>query len=149
MTPRGSKGLPDRVREDLDKGCQGLCSAYQGYDAVPEFAPNTKCYLAEALAKSRRCPCGYRNFVFAKQGRLNKPYKGTTIVPGKGGVVPNDLISSENGFFNYVIWFPSTKSYVWMDHTVRQGPQTIFIRKRVEYDDPSYPNTMWCSTCRR
>jgi RHS repeat-associated protein len=151
MTPRGSRGLPDDVKRDLDLGCIGLCSAYAGSgDVPPEYAEGTNCYLEESLAKSRKCPKCCRNFVFAKQGFLDERYQGTTIVPERGtGRIPNDLISSAGGHFNYVVWFPSTQSYAWMDHTIRQGPQTAFIRRSMILNDTRYPKTIYCSICKK
>ncbi len=149
MTPRGSRGLRDSIRRLLDQGCIGMCNAYQGTDDIyPEDAPGTFCYLEENLAKSRKCPKCCRNFVFAKQGKWNEAWHGSPPAPAAGtGRFPNNAISNTGGLFNYVVWFPSTRSYAWMDHSTSQGPQTAFIRSSPILTDPRYPNTIWCSTC--
>jgi RHS repeat-associated protein len=145
MTPRG-RGLPAVVKEHLDRGCIGLCSAYQGYnEPFPENAPRTACYLAESRARSRRCPRCCRNIVFAKQGQW---LHGQPTPEPRTGQIPNNAISSAGGDYNYAIYFPSTRSYAWMDHTIRFGPQTASIASFVP-NDPHYPHTIWCSTCKQ
>lgn len=157
MTPKGSKGLPDSVKRELDSGCIGLCRAYQGSGdqfVLPEFARKTNCYLSKNLAVSRRCECGERNFVFAKQGTLLNP--NAPIPLGKGGKILDKGLINDDKPFNYAVWFPSTKSYVYMDFGYSiVGPgaeasgQTVFIRDDLETNSPRYPFTMWCSTCRK
>jgi hypothetical protein len=152
MTPRGSKGLPDGVKELLDLGCVGMIMAYQGNSSVyPENAPGTNCYLEESLARSRRCPHCCRNFVFAKQGKW---VDGIPPGPDKRtGKVWNGAIAHNDGHFNYIIYFPSTRSYAWMNYgsndARRFGSPQMAMIWNVPYNDPvNYPNTIWCSTCK-
>jgi RHS repeat-associated protein len=141
--------LPKDVKKDIDRGCIGLCAAYQGLGEVfPEQAPNTNCYLTEAEADKRKCKCGEENFVFAKQGQW-KGGKAPKPDP-KSGKVPNDSVSSAGGNYNYVTKFPSTKSYAWMNHAVGLGftPQKLSIAP-TSVKDPHYPHEIWCSTCKK
>lgn len=145
MTPRGGRGLPDDVKKNLDRGCIGMCSAYQGSgEKFPENAPGTFCYLDENLAKARKCPKCCRNFVFAVQGEWNPA--STSNPDPKSGRIANDAISHA-GPYNYIVWFPSTRSYAWMNHEIGgKRPQmgTISILPSDEYS-----NTIWCSTCKK
>jgi len=157
MTPRGGGGLPDDVKRELDRGCIGLTACYMGkigpggdFPDLPEDAPNTFCYLEENLAKARRCGRCCRNLVFAKEGtwdpRLWGP-SGPNPEP-RTRRIPNNSIwgGPRDEYFNYIIWFPSTRTYAWMDHTIKKGPQTAFLRRSVSRH---YRNIMWCSTCIR
>ena len=153
MTPRGSRGLPEDVKNNLNRGCIGLTSCYIGKNPagnfynLPEEAPGTQCFLEEGLAKARRCPRCCRNTVFAKQGQWKEEWGGHPPSPDpRTGRYPNDAISNTGGLFNYIIWFPSTRSYAWMDHRIEDGPQTASIAS-LPVDDPHYPHTIWCSTC--
>ncbi|MGA9994773.1 MAG: RHS repeat-associated core domain-containing protein, partial [Pyrinomonadaceae bacterium] len=155
MTPRGGQ-LPEEVKKRLNEGCIGLCNSYQGYgDIYPETAPGTQCYLQESLARSRKCPRCCRNFVFAKQGDWNPIWRGSTPKPDpKNGRIPNDSIwnGKNGGHYNYVVYFPSTHSYAWMNYNSDQakylGPQIAYIQDSPPYLS-DYPNTMWCSTCKK
>ena len=148
MTPRGSRGLPADVRSRLDRGCIGLTACYTGkgpdgnfYD-FPENAPGVQCYLEESLAKARRCPRCCHNVVFGKQGEWTR---GAPPPEPRTRRIPNDSIVSD-GHYNYIIYFPSTRSYAWMNNGVSYGPQLAIISS-APLDSPSYPNTIWCSTC--
>lgn len=137
--------LPDDVRRNLDRGCIGLTAAYQGAGAAfPEDAPGTKCYLRRSQAIGRKCGSCCTNFVFAKQGQWSG---GGAPRPRASGVVPNSSISSVGGNYNYIVYFPSTNSYAWMDHASRYGPQHGTISD-APANDPHYPQTIWCSTCK-
>ena len=144
MTPPGGT-LPQSIKELLDKGCNGMCRAYQGGDNdLPELYPGTNCYNTIQNAQKRKCPCGTRNFIFGKQG-----YWKDGVAPpvdSNTGMVPRDAISNRDEHFNYVVYFPSTRSYAWIDHAKKHGPQTAFIQDRPPTSS-RYPNTIWCSTC--
>ena len=146
MTPRGANGLPDEVKRKLDDGCVGMCSVYQGFNAIfPENAPGTNCYLEESLARSRKCPRCCRNFVFAKQGHW---WRGIEPRPDPMTKrIPNGSIDEPEGHFNYIVYFPSTRSYAWMNNRVQDGNQLAEISSS-PLQSTVYPNTMWCSTCK-
>lgn len=141
--------LPKKISDDIDRGCIGLCAAYQGMgQSFPENAPGTNCYLTEPEADKRKCKCGEENFVFAKQGQWKG---GNAPKPDpKTGQVPNDSVSSDGGNYNYITKFPSTKSYAWMNHAVNLGftPQQMSVSPQ-PVKDPHYPHEIWCSTCKK
>jgi RHS repeat-associated protein len=155
MTPKGRNTLPDSVKHNLDAGCIGLCTAYQGSGdqfVKPEWARKTNCYLSKNLAQSRKCDCGERNFVFAVQGILLPDRPSSSIRLGKGGSIINKDLIDDTKPFNYAVWFPSTKTYAYMDFGysiiglgAEASNQTVFLRE----DLPRFPFTMWCSTCRK
>jgi len=139
--------LPPKIREKLSYGCIGLVSVYQGMDAErPENAKGTKCYITQKQAESRQCNGCEKKTIFAKQGKWSS--KGSQKGDPKTGEDPSDSISNDFGYFNYIIYFPTTRSYVWMNQAY-QGPgsqiTTIFSRP---LNDPLYPQTIWCSTCK-
>jgi hypothetical protein len=89
---------------------------------------------------------------FAKQGDWNPAMwgpDGPNPEP-RSGRIPNDSIwgGTSGGHFNYVVYFPSTRSYAWMDHWIGQGPQTAYVQD-IPPELPAYPHTIWCSTCIR
>lgn len=135
--------LPDDVRRNLDRGCVGLVSAYQGKNrSLPEHAPNTKCYTSQDQATDA-ATCR-KPFIFAKQGY----WRHGVPKPKADGQVPNDSVMGKNdsGVFNYVVYFSSTSTYAWMDHGIQEGPQTASLSL---YPPSSYeyPQTIWCHTC--
>jgi RHS repeat-associated protein len=130
---------------NLDRGCIGMCSVYQGMHVVfPEQARGTRCFATEAQARARRCTPPNKSFVFAKQGQ----YQHGPPTPGPDGEVPRDTISSAGGNYNYVTAFQGG-CYGWMNNGVYPGspPQKATIAPFVP-NDPHYPHTIWCSTCR-
>lgn len=145
MLPRGRGQLPDSIKKELNRGCIGLCSAYQGMGAdLPEDAPSTQCYLEFNLAKARKCQRCCRNFVFSKMGDWNGG--APPPVDSRTGRTLNNAISNANEHFNYVIYFPTTESFAWMDFASRYGPQQGYIQDHAPISS-RYPNTIWCSTC--
>jgi RHS repeat-associated protein len=144
MNPNGR--LPGAVKRQLDRGCIGLASVYQGMGyPYPESAPGTQCYLAKQLAFSRKCTSCCTNFVFAIQGQWSggrpRPAKGT------GRIDNNSIETMLSGEFNYIIYFPSTDTYAWMDYGSNTGPQHGELSNDILHRS-SYPNTIWCSTCK-
>lgn len=156
MTPRGGRGLPDDIKRELDRGCIGLTICYMGkgpdgkFGNLPEDAPGTQCYFEENLAKGRKCPRCCRNVVFGKQGSGNEAYKGTTVTPNPSTrQVPNDSISNTRDF-NYVIWFPSTRSYAYMNIGYGGAGIRSYQKAFIDKSPPEgWPRTIWCSTCIR
>src|SRR5205823_5294119 len=117
MSPSGQ--VSKAVSADLDRGCIGLCAAYQGRgQKFPEEASGTKAYLSEAEARARTVGNGETNFVFGKQGQWKS---GQPVPDNKTGEVPIKSISSNGGHYNYVTTFPSTHSYAWMSNGVYPG----------------------------
>ena len=130
---------------NLNRGCIGMCSVYQGMHVLfPENARGTQCFATEAQARGRRCKSGEKSFIFAKQGQ----YENGPPTPGPNGRVPRDTISSAGGEYNYVVAFPGG-CYGWMNVGVYPGssPQRASIAPTIP-NDPHYPHTIWCSTCR-
>lgn len=131
-------------KAQLDRGCVGMCSAYQGAGATyPENAPGTKCFKTLAQALSRQCS-GQQNFIFAKTGCFK--IGESAPKPGPDGEVPTGTISNMGNYFNYLTLFPGG---CWgsMNHgTDTPGQQAYFYPKF-----PGTPNgayTMFCSTCK-
>ena len=141
MSP--SRPLSDAAKKNLDRGCIGLCSVYQGLgETFPENAPGTKAYLSEAQASARVVDKGQSNFVFAKQGKwLN----GRPKPDPQTGEIPVRSIRS-NTYYNYVTKFPGTGSYAWMDRGIAYGPQTAKISNVPPGNDLIYQRTVWYST---
>ncbi len=129
---------------NLNRGCIGMTSAYQGMGAdLPEAARGTKCFATEAEARARPCKATEKKFIFAKQGQ----YEHGAPIPGPNGQVPRDTISSAGGNFNYIVAFPGG-CYGWMNNGIYPGadPQQASIAPFYP-SDPHYPHTIWCSTC--
>lgn len=142
-----SEGLSSGDSAQLDRGCIGLCSLYQGLgELFPENANGTKCYLTLEKALKRKCKKCEHPFIFAKQGQ----WQGPAPAPGLfGGSVPNNSISSSGGNYNYVTMFSSTGSFAWMNHMAIPGgdPQIGTISPTPVSGDPHYPHEIWCVTC--
>jgi len=148
--------LPDESA-NLDRGCVGLTCLYQGLGQKrwPESARGTVAYLSCKEALQRRCPNGQANFVFVKQGwwvggRPPKPTAGTGAVP------MSSLTRARPGFytFNYAVYFPSTATYVWINHR-EYGfplnliqPQKAFLSTSPPPLEDGRPAQIFCSTCR-
>jgi len=131
---------------DLDRGCIGMTTAYQGMNAdSPETALGTTCYKTEAEARSRRCPPKQKKFIFAKMGHYAPGLTAPYIMPD--GTVSPYTISDENGHFNYVVAFPGG-CYGWMNTSIPgPEPQYGFISPSFPDLGERYPHTIWCSTC--
>ena len=142
--------LSPRDSANLDRGCVGMASAYQGMNYIfPEEAPNTQCFATEAQARARPCKPSENNFIFAKQGK----YENGRPKPGPDGSVPNNTISSgygkDAGHYNYITRFPGG-CYGWMDHVLNElgaGPQHASISPTPLPPGGDYPHEIWCSTC--
>lgn len=129
---------------NLNRGCIGMTSAYQGMGVdLPEAARGTQCFATEAQARARSCKATEKKFIFAKQGQ----YEHGAPIPGPNGQVPRDTISSAGGNFNYIVAFPGG-CYGWMNNGIYPGadPQQASIAPFYP-SDPHYPHTIWCSTC--
>jgi hypothetical protein len=153
-----SRPLSQDENANLDRGCPGLACLYQdlGLKTWPELARGTVAYLSREDAVNRRCPDGQENFVFIKQGCwfAGKP---PTPKPITGEVPINSVTRSRPGFytFNYAVYFPSTATYVWMNHrdygfpVNRINPQKAYLsRFPPPLNEDTRPAQIYCSTCR-
>lgn len=137
--------LNQQQKKNLDRGCIGLTSLYQGLNQVfPENAPNTKCfssiYFAVLYANGKNCEM---SFVFGKQGA----WKNGPPARRPGMIVPNDAISSAGGHYNYIIYFQRTRTFAWMNYSSATPGQRATL-SYWPYAGPEYPNQIWCVTCR-
>lgn len=83
-------------------------------------------------------------FVFAKQGDWAH---GEPTPDRKTGEVPVHSISNSRAHFNYVTYFPGTRSYAWMN--TNAGDQFHPQRAYISWHEPhlgAYPHTVWFST---
>jgi hypothetical protein len=142
--------LSTNVENNLNRGCVGLCSAYQGLNGMPENAPGTQCFLDPGKAMARKCPDCETSFVFSKQGTWTG---GIPPVPDPTtGQVPTDSITNgsvatrDKGHFNYVTYFPSNGTFAWMNHNKDGTPQKAFLWDRWP-SLPDYPNKIYCTAC--
>jgi len=143
--------------ENLNRGCPGFVCLYQGLGLRrwPEAARGTRAYLHLDNALSRRCPDGQENFVFLKQAwwEGGKPPSPNQIT----GEVPLLSITREKpGWysFNYAAYFPTTATYVWINHR-EYGfpvnlikPQKAYVSRLPPPIEEYRPALIYCSTCR-
>lgn len=130
---------------NLNRGCIGMTSAYQGMNAIlPEHAPGTSCYRTEAEARSRPCKPTQKKFIFAKMGEYTG---GVAPYMWPDSTVSPDAISNAGEHYNYVVAFPGG-CYGWMDVGIYpgSGSQHAIISPTFPVLD-RYPHTIWCSTC--
>ena len=135
----------------LDNGCVGICQMAQGQDAnaqqYPENYGDTKCYLEEKQARSRKCKDCKRKVVWSKMGTYKNGI-GNTPTPGTDGTVPNDSVSANaNGTFNYVTI--AQNWYYWANNALRPGewPDQKIVMSKIPCNDDHYPDKIWCATC--
>jgi hypothetical protein len=142
---------------NLDRGCPGLVCLYQGLGQKkwPELAHGTLAYLTLEDALRRRCPSDEKNFVFLKQG-VWLPGHPPTRNRITGEVPLNSLTRTKLGLytFNYAVYFPSTATYVWINHrnygfpVNRFKPQTVYLSVSPPPLEDTRPAQIYCSTCR-
>jgi hypothetical protein len=150
--------LSQAENANLDRGCPGLACVYQGLGLKrwPELARGTVAYLRREDALKRRCPNGQENFVFIKQGCWleNKP---PTPHPATSEVSVNSVTRTKPGLysFGYAVYFPSTATYAWMNHSDygfpynRIRPQKAYLSSfPPPLDEDTRPAQIYCSTCR-
>jgi hypothetical protein len=119
------------------------------YDfSTPEEAPGTTCFrkqeqaFADASCTGNTC----KKFVFAVQGQWKQRNVEPMSDPNTGKLVSNTAIDLKQNF-NYMIYFPSTQSYAWMNNDISSGPQYGSIsRQRVGTSADGYPRQIWCTT---
>lgn len=152
-----SRPLSDNEKAALDRGCLGLVCLYQGLDQKrwPESAPGTKAYLTLEDALKRVCRGGRENFVFLKQawwsfGKPPRPIEDTREV----SLESVTRLKPGKYTFNYAVYFPSTATYVWINHRDYGFPLNFIKPQRVylSHSPPPLeefrPAQIYCSTCR-
>jgi hypothetical protein len=152
-----SRPLSQDEMANLDRGCLGLTSVYQGLGLKrwPELAPGTVAYLNRQGALSRRCPNGQKNFIFLKQGWWlggHAPHADRMT----GEVSVEAVTRLKPGFytFNYAVYFPATETYAWMNHRDYGfpvnwiNPQRVYLSALPPPLDVYRPAQIYCSTCR-
>jgi hypothetical protein len=152
-----SRPLSPEEKANIDRGCLGLASVYQGLGLRrwPELAPGTVAYLTRQNALNRHCPNGQTNFIFLKQGwwlagHAPKPDRAT------GEVSVDSVTRMKPGFytFNYAVYFPATETYAWMNHREYGAPmkwfkpQTVYLSALPPPLEEGRPAQIYCSTCR-
>ena len=143
---------------NLDRGCPGLACVYQGLGLRrwPELARGTVAYLSLTGALKRRCPDGQENFIFIKQGCWLAD--GPPTPNSATGQVPvNSVTRTKPGLytFGYAVYFPSTGTYAWMNHSDYGFPANL-IKPQKAYlssfppplEEDTRPAQIYCSTCR-
>jgi hypothetical protein len=152
-----SRPLSQIEKAQVDRGCPGFTCLYQGLGLTrwPELARSTRAYLRIEDAMSRRCPENRENFVFVKQAwwTSGKP----PIRNPKTGEVPlNSVTRTKPGWytFNYAVYFPATKTYVWINHREYGFPANLLWPMKAYLSvsppplDENRPAQLYCTTCR-
>ena len=152
-----NRPLSRTEKAQVDRGCPGLTCLYQdlGVTRWPEAASGTRAYLRLENALSRSCPEDRENFVFIKQAwwTSSKP----PIPNSKTGEVPlNSVTRMKPGWytFNYAVYFPTTKTYAWINHREYGFPANLIWPMKAYLSlsppplDDNRPAQLYCSTCR-
>jgi len=142
---------------NLDRGCPGFVCMYQrlGLKRWPEAARGTRAYLHLEDALARGCPNGQENFIFVKQAwwESGKPPDPN---PTNAEVPLNSITRAMPGWysFNYAVYFPTTKTYVWINHREYGFPVNLIkpMKANISLSPPPLeeyrPAQIYCSTCR-
>ena len=144
-------------KAQVDRGCPGFTCLYQGLGLTrwPESAPGTRAYLRLENALRRSCPEGAQNFVFVKQAWWTSGNQPTPD-PKSGEVPLSSVTRAKPGWytFNYAVYFPATKTYVWINHREYGFPANLLWPMKVYLSpsppplDDNRPAQIYCSTCR-
>jgi len=144
-------------KAQVDRGCPGFTCLYQGLGLTrwPESAPGTRAYLRLENALRRSCPEGAQNFVFVKQAWWTSGNQPTPD-PQSGEVPLSSVTRAKPGWytFNYAVYFPATKTYVWINHREYGFPANLLWPMKVYLSpsppplDDNRPAQIYCSTCR-
>ena len=144
-------------KAQVDRGCPGFTCLYQGLGLRrwPESAPGTRAYLRLENALRRSCPEGAQNFVFVKQAWWTSG-NAPTPDPKSGEVPLSSVTRAKPGWytFNYAVYFPATKTYVWINHREYGFPANLLWPMKVYLSpsppplDDNRPAQIYCSTCR-
>jgi hypothetical protein len=151
------RSLSQNDKAQIDRGCLGLTCLYQGLGLTrwPESALGTHGYLRLEDALNRRCPENHENFVFIKQAWWSSG-KAPTPDPRTGEVSLNSVTRMKPGWytFNYAVYFPTTKTYVWINHREYGFPANLIWPMKAYLSlsppplDDNRPAQLYCSTCR-
>jgi hypothetical protein len=154
-----SKKRPLSLTEkaQVDRGCPGLTCLYQGLGITrwPESARGTRAYLRLEDAMNRRCPESHEIFVFIKQAWWTSG-KPPTPDPKTGEVPLSSVTRMKPGWytFNYAVYFPTTKTYVWINHREYGFPANLmwpmkaYLSLSPSLLDDNRPAQLYCSTCK-
>jgi hypothetical protein len=154
-----AKGRPLTPNEkmQIDRGCLGLTCLYQGLGLTkwPESARGTRAYLRLEPALNRRCPESAVNFVFVKQAWWTSG-KAPMPEPSTGEVPLSSLTRMKPGWytFNYAVYFPTTNTYVWINHREYGFPANLVWPMKASLSssppplDDDRPAQLFCSTCK-
>ena len=152
----GSRPLSQSEKAQVDRGCPGLTCLYQGLGLTrwPELARDTRAYLRLEDALSRSCPHDRQNFVFLKQAWWTSG-KPPTSDPKTHEVPLSSVTRAKPGWytFNYAVYFPATKTYVWINHREYGFPANLLwpMKAYVSLSPPpleeNRPAQLYCSTC--
>ena len=152
-----NRPLSENEKAQIDRGCLGLTCLYQGLGLTrwPESAPGTRSYVRLQDALNRVCPEGHANFVFIKQAWWTS---GSPPTPDpKTGEVPlSSVTRMKPGWytFNYAVYFPTTRTYVWINHREYGFPANLIwpVKAYLSLSSPpldeNRPAQLYCSTCR-
>jgi hypothetical protein len=152
-----TRPLSQSEKAQLDRGCPGLTCLYQGLSLMrwPELARGTRAYLRLEDALRRSCPDGGENFVFVKQAWWTSG-KPPTRDAGTGEVPLSSVTRAKPGWytFNYAVYFPATKTYVWINHREYGFPANLLWPMKAYLSllppplDDNRPAQLYCSTCK-
>lgn len=141
----------------INRGCPGLACLYQGLGLTkwPESARGTRSYLHLEDALNRICSEQRENFIFLKQAWWTG---GKSPTPNlRTGEVPlSSVTRAKPGWytFNYAVYFPTTKTYVWINHREYGFPLNLLRPMKAYLSlsppplDENRPAQLYCSTCR-
>jgi len=140
------------VVRQLNRGCVGLCSLYQGLGSeFPEDAPGTTCFATvkgddtKGKAQAEGFDCGKckEKFIFAKQGAADPK--------AQGGVQHGQGTGDHWGWYNYISKMPNGL-YSNMNGGVSPAyTQVAYIRSKPYWNhNPLFKldAEMWCVTCK-
>jgi hypothetical protein len=144
-------------KANINRGCPGLACLYQGLGLTrwPESARGTRAYLRLEDALNRSCSEDHEDFIFLKQAWWTSG-KPPTPDPRTGEVPLSSVTRAKPGWytFNYAVYFPTTKTYVWINHREYGFPVNLLRPMKAYLSlsppplDENRPAQLYCSTCR-
>ena len=144
-------------KASINRGCPGLACLYQGLGLTrwPESARCTRAYLRLEDALNRSCSEDHEDFIFLKQAWWSSG-KPPTPDPRTGEVPLSSVTRAKPGWytFNYAVYFPTTKTYVWINHREYGFPVNLLRPMKAYLSlsppplDENRPAQLYCSTCR-